>query len=653
MEHLAVAYYPEHCDEARWPQDLARMKAHGIDTVRVFEFAWSRLQRGENVWTFDWLHRFMQLTEREGICVVPCTPSAAPPAWLTQAHPECLQMNAQGVRSGHGGRRHYCPSSARYRAACVRVVGEMQKALAGYRNVMAWQIDNELGFNRCFCPECDREFRRRLQAQYGTLEKLNAAWGGAFWSVDYWDWEHVVVPREGNAAISPEMHVAFCQFYSDTIISFMDEQYAALRAAGCQVPISTNMMGNFDQIDYWEMAKHVDFIGWDNYWFLTTLSSHSFTHHLMRGLRGGQPYWTFENGVEMYPGFNVVHGLSGQAHGEIVHTIFRWDSCPFGHEMDLVGLVDHAGEPRAKLAEMKELYAALQQVKACGLPPLRPRVAVLFSYQNYWAMDRYFGTYWNEVNDFYQALFDLGLACDCVPPGGDLTPYALVLAPGLGLVSDAELATIRTYVQAGGVLVAGRKCFSKTPSGSYRRTVHPALTDVFGLRVVESMTDEDTVEITASIYKPPFPRRSFNLVAGGAGLPATRTRGWFEVLEPFSAQTIYRYEDGDFSGRAAACVNSFGRGCAFYLGSMLERAAMKAVLRQAAERAGLGSLLVEVPQGVELVRRGDRCIVLNFTRDPIDVAIPGAVQGLCGAALDAGRAAVTLPPLGYSVVRCG
>ena len=45
MNHqIAVAWYPEHNDRARWDRDLTLMREHGVDAVRVLEFAWSRLE---------------------------------------------------------------------------------------------------------------------------------------------------------------------------------------------------------------------------------------------------------------------------------------------------------------------------------------------------------------------------------------------------------------------------------------------------------------------------------------------------------------------------------------------------------------------------------------------------------------------------------
>ena len=36
---LGVCYYPEHWEASLWAEDLRRMKEHGIEVVRIGEFA--------------------------------------------------------------------------------------------------------------------------------------------------------------------------------------------------------------------------------------------------------------------------------------------------------------------------------------------------------------------------------------------------------------------------------------------------------------------------------------------------------------------------------------------------------------------------------------------------------------------------------------
>ena len=87
---VGVCYYPEHWPRSMWRDDLARMKAAGISTVRVAEFAWSIFEPQEEVFSFAFFDGFLALCEETGVKVIFGTPTATPPAWLTEKYPETL-----------------------------------------------------------------------------------------------------------------------------------------------------------------------------------------------------------------------------------------------------------------------------------------------------------------------------------------------------------------------------------------------------------------------------------------------------------------------------------------------------------------------------------------------------------------------------------
>src|SRR5258708_19500810 len=92
------------------------MQQAGINTVRLAEFAWSRLEPKAGVFDFAWLDEAIQILAAHGIQVILGTPTAAPPAWLIQAHPEILPVNEDGQRAGFGIRRHYSPTHPPFHA---------------------------------------------------------------------------------------------------------------------------------------------------------------------------------------------------------------------------------------------------------------------------------------------------------------------------------------------------------------------------------------------------------------------------------------------------------------------------------------------------------------------------------------------------------
>ena len=67
---LGVCYYPEHWPESMWEDDARRMKALGIEQVRIGEFAWSRIEPTPGEYDWDWLDRAIDVLGAAGLQVV-------------------------------------------------------------------------------------------------------------------------------------------------------------------------------------------------------------------------------------------------------------------------------------------------------------------------------------------------------------------------------------------------------------------------------------------------------------------------------------------------------------------------------------------------------------------------------------------------------
>ena len=124
---VGVCYYPEHWDRSLWESDIRRMKAAGITVVRSAEFAWSLLEPREGEFCFELFDDFLSLCLREGMQVILGTPTATPPAWVTENYPETLNALPDGTLLRHGARRHYNYNSETYQRLCQRIVTEMAK----------------------------------------------------------------------------------------------------------------------------------------------------------------------------------------------------------------------------------------------------------------------------------------------------------------------------------------------------------------------------------------------------------------------------------------------------------------------------------------------------------------------------------------------
>ena len=182
---LGVCYYPEHWPEADWAQDARMMRELGLSLVRIGEFAWSRIEPEPGRFDWAWLDRAIETLHAEGLGVILGTPTATPPKWLVEMHPDILPHDEHGRPRRFGSRRHYCFSSRTYRCESARITQALAHRYGEHPAIAMWQTDNEFGHHgsdESFSPEAHAAFRRWLERRYGTADALNAAWGTVFWS---------------------------------------------------------------------------------------------------------------------------------------------------------------------------------------------------------------------------------------------------------------------------------------------------------------------------------------------------------------------------------------------------------------------------------------------------------------------------------------
>ncbi|MER7169737.1 beta-galactosidase, partial [Micromonospora sp. NPDC000207] len=97
-------YNPEQWPPQVWREDVDLMRRARVTLVTVGVFAWSRLEPRPGRYTFDWLDEILDLLHAADIQVALATPTAGPPPWFSQAHPDALPVTADGVRLHHGSR---------------------------------------------------------------------------------------------------------------------------------------------------------------------------------------------------------------------------------------------------------------------------------------------------------------------------------------------------------------------------------------------------------------------------------------------------------------------------------------------------------------------------------------------------------------------
>ena len=84
MMRIGVYYYPEAWPHEQWARDIANIKKLNMEFVHMGEFAWEKMEPEEGKFDFAWLDECVDLCAKNGLKVVLCTPSPAPPVWLSK-----------------------------------------------------------------------------------------------------------------------------------------------------------------------------------------------------------------------------------------------------------------------------------------------------------------------------------------------------------------------------------------------------------------------------------------------------------------------------------------------------------------------------------------------------------------------------------------
>ncbi len=647
---LGTAWYPEQWPESRWNADLTLMQQAGIHMVRVGEFAWSQMEPSEGRYDLDWLDRAVAATAKHGIFTVIGTPTAAPPAWLTQKYPETLRINEEGHRAEHGNRQQFNFANAKYRELARKIAEQLAKRFGHNPYVLGWQIDNEYA-DVSFDPDTKAQFQQWLKARYGTLDNLNARWTTSYWSETIFDWNQIPIQTVyGN----PGLLLSWKRFVSDTWRSYQKNQIEVIRTnSDPRQFITTNTMGFFDGYDHYVVEQDLDLAAWDDYVGQGHLDSakNGFAHDLTRGFKR-KNFWVMETqpGSVNWAKVNnaldkgEVRAMAWHAigHGADVVSYWQWRSALNGQEQYHGTLVGADGTPVPLYAEVQQIGEEFAKAgPALAGTSVKSEVAILHSYDSRWAIDwqRHNRNYdpAEELVSYYGPLRAISQSIDVVEPVAPLSQYKLVVAPGLNVLSDAAAKNLIEYVRQGGHLVLGQRSGMKDEDNSLQMQRQPGpLADLLGGRVEQYYALVDPVAVEGKF---------------GSG----QSKLWAELLSVKDSDTeilqTYGKSNGWLDGKPAAITRKVGKGRITYIGAWLDGAALAAAAKWMTDASDVKAALGAVPEGVEVYPRygshGAVYILVNLSKAEQTVSLPAAMTDV----LEGGsKQSVTLPVYGVAVL---
>lgn len=655
-------YNPDQWPEEVWQDDVRLMKKAGVNIATLPVFSWVALQPDEHTFTFKWLDKILDLLYANGVYTCLATSTAAQPAWMSAKYPDVLPVGRDGRRRKHGWRQNYCPNSVNFRRLSQGLARKMAERYKKHPGLAIWHVSNEYG-SPCFCETCAQAFREWLNDRYGSLEEVNRKWYTAFWSHSYTEWDQIQTPTDHGETSLLAQRLDYDRFQSESILACYRGEADILRAITPNVPITTNLMGTFKELDYAKWAPHLDVISWDSYpqrpdpaWMP------AMRHDLMRGLKDGLPFMLMEQTPDQTnwgpcnslkpPGVMRAQSYQAIMHGADTIMFFQWRRGQGGFEKFHGAFVDHSGsdETRTYLecAELGRELAALGDTLLDSRVPAR--VAILFDWECWWAQEYSAGPtrelkYLDQVQKWYSTVHGLNVPVELVHPLSDLSRFDVVIVPAMYLVQPGAAAKLEGVAKRGGAVVAGLWTGIVDENdlaflGGYPGPLRP----LFGFwnQEIDPIQPNDVQKAWLHAPEAAIDAETY------AALFSCRVA--VERLKLETAEAVASFTEGWHKSEPAITRNAFGDGEAWYAATELDDEGRAYMLNAVFQPRGIKAP-IDAPAGVEVGQRVKDgrtfTFLINHNDAPVKVDAPKGKDLLSGAALGG---TATLPPQGVWVI---
>lgn len=638
-------YNPNQWPKEIWEEDIRIFKKASINSATVNVFSWAKIQPSENYYDFEELDQIIEKLSTEGFDIVLATSTAALPAWMFKKYPEVARTDYDGRHHKFGQRHNACPNSLVYQKYAERLATKLAERYGENPQVTCWHINNEYG-GECYCDNCEKAFRVWLKDKYHTIEALNKAWNMEFWGHTVYEWDEIVLPNALSEGIGYDktafagISIDYRRFNSDSLLKNYMMERDAIRKIDPTTPITTNLMGTFKGLDYFKWAKEMDLVSWDNYpSYNTPWSLVAMTHDLMRGLKQ-QPFmlmeqtpsqqnWQPYNSLKK-PGQMRAQSYQTIAHGTDTIQYFQLRRSIGACEKFHGAVIEHVGHEDTRVfRETAALGAELAQLSDIIGTQTQAQVAVIFDWDNYWALEYTSGPtvdlkYVEQIHRYYRYFYEQNIAVDLVPVDADLSKYKLVAAPVLYMIKEGMQERLTDFVKQGGALLTTYMSGIVDQSDNVHLGGYPGpLRELAGIWVeeIDALAPEQSNGV--SLVNEELTGTS-NLVS--------------DLIHLENAEALAHYTSNFYAGMPAVTKNTFGDGTVYYFGGQLEDQLQDQLFKTIVKETDITPVIEEATKLEIACRENEEAkffVIINFHEEaqPLPEMFVGKTDLLTGKVL--------------------
>jgi len=646
---IGIYYYPEHWDKTEWDRDIKNISEIGFEFIHLAEFSWINMEPSEGVYSFDWLDEVIHIAAKYKLKVVLGTPTAIAPIWMGIKHPEIYVMNSSYQRAEHGTRAQQSLSNPVWKDYSKKIVAKMGERYGNNPTVIGWQLDNEPEAKEDYSPSSQDAFRKWLETKYKTIDALNNAWGTAFWSQTYSNFNQIKIHNANHVGwwgTNPHALLDFKRYSSDTQAEFMDFQAEILRPLISEEQyITTNYTATTSAADP-RRTKKLDFNSFTSYPNKgnANLGDKGFRlgdpKELSFALSFFKPDHTISGVMELQPGavnWGSINPLlqPGTLRMWLYHCFggdlsfacsYRYRQINYSAEqyhsgitkLDGVTLSQGGKDYKRVIEEMKVLREAYNPKAEFPKKLANRKTALLWNYDNAWSMARQGQTsQWNTLSFFQKYLEiskSLGAPTDIIYENDDLSDYKIVIAPAFELVDTPLIKKWTQYVRQGGNLILTVRTGTKDRNGYIFKSDWGAM--------IYPLIDAKIDNFDHLLPSSKGTIKAFN--------KEYYWNNWADLVEAnHSENVLATYTNQFYAGKAAVVTNKIGKGTITYIGVDTDDAQLeKDVLRQVYQN--MGATTEDYPEGVYVQWRDGFWVAVNYSSDAYQLELPKKAKILIG-----------------------
>lgn len=576
MNIKGIAYYPEHWDEKEWDKDLNRIKAMGVNTIRIGEFMWSLLEPEEGQYDFTILDRMVDKITEHGFKILMGTPTATFPSWVVSNYSNILAVDALGNDRKYGTRRQYCYNSKDYLRLSKLITDQMVSRYSKQENVIGFQIDNELGHEGsdfCQCDNCKNAFQDYLKEKYKSVKKLNDTCGNVFWGQSFHSFNEIPVPFGDLLGHNPTIRLDYARFMSESLVNYANEMInIVVDKKDSEQKVTTNLPGGL--FNKWfnanDLVKNVDFVSFDNYpiWGGETNNANApkvaMELDMIRGLKN-QKFWIVEeligaqghDYVGWLPRPNQAKLWAMQAHLRGAENIFffRYKGLNKGEEQFCQGIFDVDNRINSKFDEVVDFFKDVDNDFKTENYKMNNEVAMVYDFDNIWSWKIQLQSktfdFSKEFLKHYKALYDLNVNADVISTDKCFDSYKILVIPNMQIMSEKLLDKINKFISEGKQVIFGYRSGIRNENNNMRLGINP-LENFIGAEIegYEALDENSNVKVE-------FNEKEYKLNV------------WRDILKITQGKSIINYKDYGFQKKSCVIKNEYKTGQVYYFGASL------------------------------------------------------------------------------------